>query len=93
MKKIAEMTHEELQDYALELEQTVATKDSQIAEKDGKITELGDLNKTLQKRNNDLFMKVSQGNPNEGKDGEPTPEQPPKSCEEYAKDLSKEIIK
>lgn len=84
MKAISEMTIEELQDYALNLEGQVKEGKTREEEKDKKITELNESNAILIKRNNDLFMKVEQST---GKDI-PTPEEPKKeTCEEFAKKL------
>lgn len=84
MKKISEMSLEELQDYALDLEgkQTAAA-----AEKDeltGKINELTTLNQALQTRNNALLMKVEQQHT--GADPTPAPEKI-ESCEDLARRL------
>lgn len=88
MKAISEMTLEELQDHAIGLEEQVKQAKEQADEKDAKINELNELNATLQKRNNDLFMKVEQQVV-----GAPTPDTPEdkkESCEDFAKNLIKE---
>lgn len=82
MKKISEMTLEELQDYALDLEGKNTTLTEQNATKQKEVDDLNALNKTLQKRNNDLLMRVEQSPA-----PTPTPAEPPKveTCEEFAK--------
>lgn len=60
MKKISEMTLEELQDYALDLESKQTAAEGEKTALNGKIAELTDLNQALQTRNNSLLMKVEQ---------------------------------
>lgn len=85
-KKISEMTLEELQDYALSLETERNGLNEQITGLNTQIQDLNAVNLALQKRNNDLFMRVEQGKQDDGgKDKEP--ETPPKTCEQFAKDL------
>jgi len=91
--KISEMTHEQLQDYALELEQKDQANQETINTLKGEKEELQGLNKELQKRNNDLFMRVEQQGEGNDPEGKADPEQPPKSCEDTAKDLYRSIIK
>lgn len=87
------MTLEQLQDYALELKNTVATKDEELKAKDTNISELQDLNKTLQQRNNELFRRVEQqGMPGVPKDQEGE-QNSPQTCEDFAKNNVKEFIK
>ena len=87
------MTLEQLQDYALELKNTVATKDAELQAKDSNITELQDLNKTLQQRNNELFRRVEQqGMPGVPKDQDGTLDSQ-QTCEELAKNKFKEFIR
>ena len=82
--KISEMTLEQLQDYALSQEQELASSKERESTLTAQITELTDLNKALQKRNNDLFIKVEQGtNP----DIEQQKEKPIESCEDFARKL------
>lgn len=88
MKKISEMTLEELQDYALSQD----SKIKQLEEDNTKATkenaELTELNKSLQKRNNDLFMKVEQqetGGSNDPEEKEKADEI--QSCEDFARNL------
>ena len=82
------MTLEQLQDYALELETNATKHSEEMAKKDNEISELNDLNKSLQKRNFELFQKVEQ---------QPTPstevkdDEPVISCEDLARNLYKEI--
>ena len=83
---ISEMTLEQLQDLALKQQEQINGLQNKEAQLTGKITELTELNTTLQKRNNDLFMRVEQG-------VQPTPEAPKQekpaaeSCEDFAKNL------
>lgn len=80
---IAEMTLEELQDYALQLQEKNASLEEDKKVLTGSVEELTGLNKQLQKRNNDLFMRVSQGVPDEGvKEVEKV-----ETCEEFARKL------
>lgn len=90
MKKISEMSLEELQDYALQLETEKTSLTDQLGEKDGKIKELNDTNLLLQQRNNKLFMQVEQGQKED-----PKPEEPEKveTCEEFALKNMKGILK
>ena len=88
MKKISDMTLAELQDYALSLEQDNATLNKTIEDKDTELKELNETNLLLQKRNNELFVKVEQGI----KDPEPQPEPEVESCEDYALKNIKEIM-
>lgn len=86
MKKISEMTLEELQDHAVkQAEQITALSNEKKATED-KVAELQTLNTQLQKRNNELFLKVEQGTdiPGQKKKEEPVVVE---SCEEYAKKL------
>lgn len=84
MPKISEMTLEELQDYALNLENENSGLKASNEEKEAQVQELTGLNKELQKRNNKLLLQVEQDTP------EPAKEEPPKpveSCEEFARKL------
>lgn len=86
MKKISEMTEDEVRDYALSLEQE---KQSFIDKEKGytdKIGELTDLNTQLQKRNNDLFMKVEQQYSADTEDHAPQ-EEKTETCEDFARRL------
>lgn len=60
MKTISEMTLEELQDYALDLESKQTAAETEKTALNGKITALTELNQALQTRNNSLLMKVEQ---------------------------------
>ena len=87
------MTLEQLQDFALKQKDELAAKDEELKSKDTSISELQDLNKTLQQRNNELFRRVEQqGMPGVPKDLEGTPDSP-QTCEEMAKNKYKEFIK
>ena len=84
MKELSEMTREELQDYALQLREEKSVLETEKSDLAGKLEETNELNKALQKRNNDLFMKVEQqGTPQGGQE----PPAPVQSCEEFAKTL------
>ena len=85
MKKISEMTLEELQDYALDLESKQTTAAEKESELTGKIAELTNTNLTLQKRNNTLFMQLEQQ-----RVAPETPAEPEKteSCEDFAKRIA-----
>lgn len=84
--KISEMSLEQLQDYALKLEQDNAVLKDDVTNKDNEVKELTGLNKALQKRNNELFMQVEQQGtePDEQKEEPKAP--PVKTCEEFARD-------
>ena len=90
MKKISDMTLTELQDYALQLEQEKAAQAQQLEAKDTENKELTAANLLLQKRNNELFMKVEAGTRNEPT---PEPETDPESCEEFAAKNINNILK
>lgn len=86
MKKISEMSLEELQDYAVELQEKETAAQQRETELTGKITELTNLNQALQTRNNNLLMKVEQqtaGVP--GADPEPAPVE---TCEDFARRIA-----
>lgn len=86
--KISEMTEDQVRDYALQLESEKTAflekeKNYQAREK-----ELDDLNKALQKRNNELFLKVEQQSGVEEKEeAKPTPEEKTETCEDFARRL------
>ena len=86
MKKISEMTLEELQDYALDLESKNAAAEGEKSALNGKISELTELNQALQTRNNSLLMKVEQQV--NTTHTEPEPERV-ESCEEFAARIAK----
>lgn len=86
MKKIAEMTLEELQDLAVAQQEQITAAAQRENELNEKITELTGLNQSLQVRNNNLLMKVDQG------PAEPTPTPEPvkiESCEDFARRIIK----
>lgn len=85
--KISEMTEEEVRDYALKLEEEKTAVAEQLAQKDTQIQEMRELNTALQKRNNELFLKVEQQVLPSAQE-EPTPV--PK-LEDLANKISKEI--
>ena len=84
------MTLEEVQDYALILEDQLQAKTDELTTEQARTLELQELNKALQKRNNDLFMKVEQ-QPIPQTTPVEQPGTPVKTCEEFAQDLIKEI--
>ena len=86
MKKISEMTLEELQDYALDLESKQTAVEGEKTALNGKIAELTELNQALQTRNNSLLMKVEQQHT-----PTPTPTATPviESCEDFAARIAK----
>lgn len=87
MKKISEMTLEELQDHALDLESKLTAADTEKTTLNDKITELTGLNLDLQKRNNSLLMKVEQ---QYTPTSTPTPEPVHiETCEEFAARIAK----
>lgn len=85
MKKISEMTLEELQDYALALESDKQTLTDEKHELTAKNEELTGYNQALQKRNNELFLKVEQQIT--GPDTPDPKEEKTESCEDFAKNL------
>lgn len=89
--KIAEMTLTELQDYALQLEQDVATRDASITQKDEELAELRNTNLLLQERNNKLFVQVEQGI--KGQQDTEDDADEVESCEEFAIKNLKGILK
>ena len=89
MKKISEMTFEELQDYASDLQTQLDTNLAELEQSKIKVNELHELNTTLQRRNNDLFKKVEQ-QPT-GTTSQPIEEPTPETCEEFATKIYKEI--
>ena len=86
------MTLEQLQDYAIKLEETVATNKQELEKATATNQELTDLNKALQKRNNDLFMKVEQYPVNEPQPTKVEPEPIP-TYEDMANKIYKELRK
>ena len=80
--KISEMTLEQLQDYALNQEEQLNAGKEREAALTTQITELTGLNKELQRRNNELFMKVEQ---TVSPEHEQRKEIKTESCEEFAK--------
>lgn len=85
MKKISEMTLEELQDYAVTLEADKKELSDKLTEKESSLTEAHELNRQLQKRNNDLFMKVEQQYTPPALELEK--EEKTETCEEFAQKL------
>lgn len=91
MKLIAEMTLEELQDYAAALEEEKTALEGQVTERDTSIAELTETNLALQKRNNTLFMQVEQGRKSSGPD-QGQPEQV-ETCEDFALNKLKGVLR
>lgn len=82
---ISEMTLEQLQDFAVRQQEQINSLQGEQAQLNGKITELTELNTTLQRRNNELFLRVEQGvmpTPEA-----PKPEEKKETCEDFAKNL------
>lgn len=86
MKKISEMSLEELQDYALKLQEDVAAGQTRENELTEKVNTLTGLNQSLQTRNNALLMKVEQQSSGPA---EPPKEEKIESCEDFARRLVK----
>lgn len=94
MKKISEMTLEELQDYALDLQEKDQEKTAQIEDLTEKNKEIKEINLLLQKRNNALLLRVEQQGEDDGADDEGEDEQPTtESCEEFANKIVGDIIR
>jgi hypothetical protein len=92
MKKISEMTEDEVRDYALQLEQEKDANSQAIAEKDKTIADLKDDVVSLQRRNNSLFMKIEQqkATPSPEDEGE---EEQTESMDDFIKNNYKEYLK
>lgn len=84
--KISDMSLEQLQDYALKLEQNNVELKGINESKDNELKELTTLNKTLQKRNNELFMQVEQQGTEPDEPKQEPKQEPVKTCEEFARD-------
>ena len=93
MKKISEMTEEEVRDYALKLEQEKDANAQAMADKDKSIAELTADVVALQRRNNSLFMQVEQQGKQPPAPPQEEPEEPTESLEDFAKNNYKEYIK
>lgn len=86
--KISDMTFEELQDYALQLEEKNVGLETTNAALKAEKEELMGINLTLQKRNNDLFMRVEQsGSVTPAASPENEPETKTENCEDFARKL------
>ena len=89
------MTLTELQDYALSLQSDKKALEDSVKEKDDEIAEMQRTNLMLQKRNNELFMRVEQdanSDPTPAPAADPTPDPEP-TLEEFAMKNFKEIMK
>ena len=82
---ISEMTLEQLQDFAVKQQEQINSLQGEQAQLNGKITELTELNTTLQRRNNELFLRVEQGVMPAAE--EQKPEEKKETCEDFAKNL------
>lgn len=77
------MSEDEVRDHALELRQQVATLQAEMQQANAEMEETRKTNLLLQKRNNELFMRVEMGKaPEEEKPEEP--EEDPESLEDFA---------
>lgn len=83
------MTEDEVRDYALSLQQEKQAFEQKENEYKSEIESLNGLNKALQKRNNDLFMKVEQQGSADDKKDDPAPpkEEKTETCEDFARRL------
>lgn len=88
--KISEMTHEQLQDYALKLEGEKTTLTDENNALKTKNEELTGYNQALQKRNNELFLKVEQQVTGKEEKAEKPAEEKAETCENFARNLIKE---
>ena len=86
MKKISEMTLEELQDYALEQDNKIKTLTTNIEGLTAENTEIKGYNLELQKRNNKLFTQLEQQDIVAQKED---PKKEVTTCEDFARNLIK----
>lgn len=94
MKKISEMSLEELQDYALTLQSEKTTLEENNAKAAADLDELRKTNLLLQTRNNELFMRVEQQKEQQTPPAQQDQtEEPPESCEDFAANFMKGIYK
>ena len=85
------MTEDQVRDYALKLEEEKQAREEELAQAKIREQDLRDLNTALQKRNNDLFLKVEQQIvPGPEEKAQPTPTV---TCDDMAKTLAKELLK
>lgn len=94
--KISEMTLEELQDYAVQQDAKITELTTQLNDSTTTITDLQSLNTALQKRNNALFLQVEQQTSQvsqPGQEGAQEPAKTPDTCEQFAQNKYKELIK
>ena len=89
MKKISEMTEDEVRDYALSLEQEKQSFTQKEKDYQAKIEEVTGLNTALQQRNNKLFMQLEQQGADDYDDQSADEEQEQKTetCEDFARRL------
>ena len=83
--KISEMSLEQLQDYAVQLESENGSLSEELQKKSEELNEANQLNRQLQQRNNALFLQVEQQSIVE-KEKEEQEEQK-ESCEDFARKL------
>ena len=82
MKNISEMTEDEVRDHALELRQQVATLEEDMQRVNAEMEETRKTNLLLQRRNNELFMRVEMGQTPEEEDAAPAED--PETIEDFA---------
>ena len=87
--KISEMTEDQVRDYALKLEEEKAQYEEREKEKDGKIAELTDFNAALQRRNNELFLKVEQQAVKGTEEKAKEEKEEIETCEDFARRIAK----
>ena len=93
MKKISEMTLEELRDYALQLEEKNTANTQLIADKDKAIGEYKDDIIALQRRNSALFLQVEQQVTKDLVEPKQEPTPDTKTVEDTAREHYKEYLK
>lgn len=94
MKKISEMSLDELRDHALLLESEKASLFSDLEAAKTENAEMRETNLLLQKRNNELFMRVEQSaTVPVTTSADPEEKEESESLEDFAKNNYKEIMK
>ena len=89
-KPISEMILDELQDYALAQTEENEHLREALQEKETDAENMRVLNRRLQERNNELFMKVEQGRNAPELE---TPAEERETCEDFARKNIKEILR
>ena len=92
MPNIADMTLEQLQDYALGLEQERDTACADLETSRGECETLRQTNLMLQNRNNELFLRVEQAQRGTAGTDPHGTEEDPETVEEYAVKNFKNIL-